>query len=56
MLFPGAAGRAIGAALITVVSYRVLLIVIAVAAAASGLFVIGRRHGTAGAQAVITPP
>ena len=35
----------IGAALITVVSYRVLLVVIAVVAAASGLFVVGQRGG-----------
>ena len=42
LTIPQAASIAIGAALITVVNYRVLLIVIAVAAAASGLFVIGR--------------
>jgi MFS family permease len=56
---PQAASIAIGAALITVVSYRVLLVVIAVVAAAAGLFVIGqpgiRRRavpGTAGPDAV----
>ena len=42
LTIPQAASIAIGAALITVVNYRVLLIVIAVVAAASGLFVIGQ--------------
>jgi predicted MFS family arabinose efflux permease len=48
LTIPQAASIAIGAALIIVVSYRVLLIVIAVTAAASGLFVIsqpGTRRG-----------
>jgi predicted MFS family arabinose efflux permease len=58
LTIPQAASIGIGAALITVVSYRVLLAVIAVVAAASGLFVISqpgvrRRavHGTAGPAA-----
>ena len=58
LTIPQAASIGIGAVLITVVSYRVLLIVIAVVAAASGLFVIGqsgiRRRavsGTAGPAA-----
>ena len=42
LTIPQAASIGIGAALITVVSYRALLVVIAVAAAASGLFVIGQ--------------
>jgi hypothetical protein len=42
LTIPQAASLAIGAALITVVDYRVLLVVIAVAAAASGLLVIGQ--------------
>ncbi len=42
LTIPQAASIGIGAALITVVSYRVLLVVIAVVAAASGLFVIGQ--------------
>jgi hypothetical protein len=42
LTIPQAASIAIGAALITVVDYRVLLVVIAVVAAASGLFVIGQ--------------
>ena len=53
LTIPQAASIGIGAALITAVSYRVLLIVIAVAAAASGLFVIGqpgiRRRAVSGA-------
>jgi MFS family permease len=47
LTIPQAASIGIGAALITVVDYRVLLVVIAVAAAASGLLVIGQpkiRH------------
>lgn len=59
LTIPQAASIGIGAALITVVSYRVLLVVVAVAAAAAGLFVIGqpgiRRQavpGTAGPDAV----
>ena len=59
LTIPQAASIGIGAALITVVDYRVLLVVIAVAAAASGLLVIGqpeiRRRampGTARADAV----
>ncbi len=58
LTIPQAASIGIGAALITVVNYRVLLIVIAVVAAGSGLFVIGqpgvRRQagrGTAGPAA-----
>ena len=61
LTIPQAASIGIGAALITVVSYRVLLIVIAVVAAASGLFVISqpgvrRRavHGTAGPAAAVS--
>ena len=61
LTIPQAASLAIGAALITVVDYRVLLVVIAVAAAASGLLVIGqpeiRRRpvpGTARPDAVAT--
>jgi MFS family permease len=42
LTIPQTASLAIGAALITVVDYRVLLVVIAVAAAASGLLVIGQ--------------
>ncbi len=42
LTIPQAASIGIGAALITVLSYRVLLVVIAVVAAASGLFVIGQ--------------
>jgi hypothetical protein len=42
LTIPQAASIGIGAALITVVSYRVLLVAIAVAAAASGLLVIGQ--------------
>jgi MFS family permease len=42
LTIPQAASIGIGAALITVVSYRVLLVVIAVAAAASSLLVIGQ--------------
>lgn len=42
LTIPQAASIGIGAVLITVVSYRVLLVVIAVVAAASGLFVIGQ--------------
>jgi MFS family permease len=42
LTIPQAASIGIGAALITVVSYRVLLLVITVAAAASGLLVIGQ--------------
>jgi len=52
LTIPQAASIAIGAALITVVNYRVLLVVVAVVAAASGLFVIGqpgmRRRTMAG--------
>lgn len=58
LTIPQAASIGIGAALITVVTYRMLLIVIAVVAAASGLFVIGQpgirqraAHGTAGPAA-----
>jgi hypothetical protein len=42
LTIPQAASIGIGAALITVVNYRVLLVVIAVVAAASALFVIGQ--------------
>jgi hypothetical protein len=42
LTIPQAASIGIGAALITVLNYRVLLVVIAVVAAASGLFVIGQ--------------
>jgi MFS family permease len=42
LTIPQTASLAIGAALITVVDYRVLLVAIAVAAAASGLLVIGQ--------------
>jgi len=42
LTIPQTASLAIGAALITVVNYRVLLVVIAVAAAASSLLVIGQ--------------
>ncbi len=42
LTIPQTASLAIGAALITVVDYRVLLVVIAVTAAASGLLVIGQ--------------
>jgi predicted MFS family arabinose efflux permease len=59
LTIPQAASIGIGAALITVVNYRVLLVVIAVAAAASGLIVIGqpgiRRRavpGTVGPDAI----
>jgi predicted MFS family arabinose efflux permease len=59
LTIPQAASIGIGAALITVVNYRVLLVVIAVVAAASSLFVIGqpgiRRRalpGTVGPDAV----
>jgi MFS family permease len=63
LTIPQAASIGIGAALIAVVSYRVLLVVIAVVAAAAGLFVIGqpgiRRRavpGTAGPDAVVSDP
>jgi hypothetical protein len=59
LTIPQAASIGIGAALITVLNYRVLLAVIAVAAATAGLFVIGqpgiwRRAvpGTVGPDAV----
>jgi MFS family permease len=59
LTIPQAASIGIGAALITVVNYRVLLVVVAVAAAAAGVFVIGqpgiRRRavpGTAGPDVV----
>jgi MFS family permease len=59
LTIPQTASIGIGAALITVVNYRVLLVVIAVAAAAAGLFVIGQRGillrtvpGTVGPDAV----
>jgi hypothetical protein len=42
LTIPQTASLAIGAALITVVDYRVLLAVIAVAAAASSLLIIGQ--------------
>jgi hypothetical protein len=42
LTIPQTASLAIGAALITVVDYRVLLVVIAVVAAVSGLLVIGQ--------------
>jgi hypothetical protein len=42
LTIPQTASLAIGAALITVVDYRVLLVAIAVAAAASSLLVIGQ--------------
>jgi MFS transporter len=52
LTIPQAASIGIGAALITVVSYRVLLVVIAVVAAASGLFVIGQGLGVPAYQQV----
>ncbi len=58
LTIPQAASIGIGAALITVVNYRVLLVVIAVVAAASGLFVIGqpgiRRRAVPGSA--LPPP
>jgi MFS family permease len=47
LTIPQTASIGIGAALITVVNYRVLLVVIAVVAAASGLFVINHASGVA---------
>ena len=58
LTIPQAASIGIGAALITVVSYRVLLVEIAVAAAASGLFVIGQpgiRRRAAPGRPALTP-
>jgi predicted MFS family arabinose efflux permease len=52
LTIPQATSIGIGAALITVVSYRVLLVVIAVVAAASGLFVIGQGLGVPAYQQV----
>jgi hypothetical protein len=52
LTIPQAASIGIGAALITAVSYRVLLVVIAVVAAASGLFVIGQGLGVPAYQQV----
>jgi hypothetical protein len=56
LTIPQTASLAIGAALITVVDYRVLLVMIAVAAAASGLLVISQPEIWRRARARNGPP